>query len=475
MMLFTAVALLTTLHQVAECAPASTTTTAPAEEPGLVRLSLERVSLTDPHAPNSATSRWAVSGASSAEMLSTGDYAYYAQITVGTPAQAFTVQLDTGSSAMWLGSKDCNAKGNCNDRNGFDPTASSTFRDVSNGKPNGVKYGTGQVSGFDVTDTVTWGIYNIPQQQFILVNNEDTIIKNFNDKQSDGLIGLAWQNGNTSSKLWYPSVINSLLASKSIMQPVFSIWLNPSTIDTTTSNMKKNGGELVFGGISSQRFTGSVRYYKVIDPYFWAVNMGSVSVWTAGSTATNVQAPTGRSALFDSGTSKIYLESSFLVKNVLTPIYGSLGKSVPASSQLDSGFYTIPCESRQSLPDVSFTFGTDGVQYVLTQQDYVFVMSWNKKCGLSFMSGGSDTQWIFGDTFLRKFVSVYDFGKSSDFRGSDDGPRVGLAASAGVAPLESSSFVATGNASTTQAGATSSAEQLVYGLVVAAVAAMVAV
>jgi saccharopepsin len=126
-----------------------------------------------------------------------------------------------------------------------------------------------------------------------------------------------------------------------------------------------------------------------------------------------------------------------------------LNKEIGAKKSWN-GAYTVDCEKVPSLPDITFTFS--GNNFSLPATDYIMQtqgtcissfqgldippplgkthhipLSKNTPCPLppnvSFLSAVltsvSGPIWIIGDTFLRKYYSIYDLGKD----------RVGLAKS----------------------------------------------
>ncbi|ORY52392.1 acid protease [Rhizoclosmatium globosum] len=349
-------------------------------------------------------------GASLADLK---DVSYYSVISLGTPAQKFTVLVDTGSSALWVGSKACNLAGSCNDAEGFDPDASSTFVDLAVAKSFG--YGSGTISGSQVQDTFTWGDYTVPKQDWVLVNNEDASAQKLQKKQVDGLVGLAYQAGqNANPNYKFPTVIESFIKNNLIQKPVFSIWLN-GTSDNGGQSLFVDGGEIVFGGVDPAHYKGDIVTYKVIDPYFWGISLSAIQVGK-----TSLPTASGVTAIIDSGTSFIYIESNYLTTQLLPAIYSAIGISpVPATSPTYGNYQTVDCALVPSLPDVSFNFG-DGKLYTLGWRDYVIPVT-STVCGLPFVPSGRNNpnEWLVGDIFLRKFFTVFDFA----------GPYVGFAES----------------------------------------------
>ncbi|CAM9376205.1 unnamed protein product, partial [Discosporangium mesarthrocarpum] len=80
---------------------------------------------------------------------------YVGMLGIGTPPQALSVVLDTGSSDLWVPGQGCTA---CGNHATFDSSRSSTFRPVytSEGKerPFEVDYGSGDVLGVVAVEDV---------------------------------------------------------------------------------------------------------------------------------------------------------------------------------------------------------------------------------------------------------------------------------------------------------------------------------
>jgi len=119
-------------------------------------------------------------------------HAQIAEIFLGTPPQRLRCLIDSGSSDLWVPSKRCSQ---CQSPNSFDADVSSTFKPementMSGNRPRSVKisYGSGQVVGYAVHDTLQFGSLTIPDQAFLIV--EDSALPP--GRSWDGICGLGW-------------------------------------------------------------------------------------------------------------------------------------------------------------------------------------------------------------------------------------------------------------------------------------------
>ncbi|ETN85271.1 eukaryotic aspartyl protease [Necator americanus] len=82
------------------------------------------------------------------------DVQYLGNVTLGTPEQAFTVVLDTGSANLWIPDSSCNNLA-CKNKRKFKASESSTYK--KNGHPWSIQYGTGAAQGILGEETVRFG------------------------------------------------------------------------------------------------------------------------------------------------------------------------------------------------------------------------------------------------------------------------------------------------------------------------------
>ncbi|RHY35875.1 hypothetical protein DYB30_010953 [Aphanomyces astaci] len=114
---------------------------------------------------------------------------YSVTIAIGTPAQAFDVIVDTGSSDLWVQGTDCVA---CNGQPRFAATASTSFRpDCGRGSCTyTVSYGSGKSSAKVGQDRISIDSFALADDvQFGVVYDEDASISQV--LQSSGILGLA--------------------------------------------------------------------------------------------------------------------------------------------------------------------------------------------------------------------------------------------------------------------------------------------
>jgi len=306
---------------------------------------------------------------------------YFSEITIGTPPQTFKVVLDTGSSNLWVPSSECGSIA-CYLHTKYDSSSSSTFK--KNGTSFEIRYGSGSLSGFVSQDVMTIGDLKIKDQIFAEATEEPGLAFAFG--RFDGILGLGYD---TISVNKIPPPFYSMIDQGLLDEPVFAFYLS----DTNNGD----DSEATFGGIDESHYTGKITTIPLRRKAYWEVDLDAI---TFGDSTAELE---NTGVILDTGTSLIALP---------TTLAELLNKEIGATKGYN-GQYTIECEKRDSLPDMSFTLS--GHEFAITPYDYILEVQGS--CISSFM--GMDFPEpvgplaILGDAFLRKWYSVYDLGKNT--------------------------------------------------------------
>ncbi|KAK3941357.1 vacuolar protease [Diplogelasinospora grovesii] len=304
---------------------------------------------------------------------------YFSEITIGNPPQSFKVVLDTGSSNLWVPSSECGSIA-CYLHKKYDSSASSTHQ--KNGSSFEITYGSGSLSGFVSNDNVRIGDIEIKGQDFAEATSEPGLAFAFG--RFDGILGLGF---NTIAVNGIVPPFYKMIEQKAIDEPVFSFFLD----DTDGES------EVVFGGVNKERYEGKITTIPLRRKAYWEVDFDAISYGddTAELEKTGV--------ILDTGTSLIALPSS-----LADMINAQMGAKKGYSGQ-----YSIECDKRDSLPDVTFTLA--GYNFTLGPYDYVLEVSGS--CISTFMGmdfpAPTGPLAILGDAFLRRYYSIYDLGTNT--------------------------------------------------------------
>ncbi|KAJ9109262.1 aspartic proteinase precursor [Naganishia friedmannii] len=305
---------------------------------------------------------------------------YYAEIGLGTPPQSFKVVLDTGSSNLWVPGASCTSIA-CFLHAKYDATASSSYK--QNGTAFGIQYGSGSVEGYISKDTLEIGDLTIKNQLFGEATKEPGLAFAFG--KFDGILGLAYD---TISVNHIPPPFYNMIDQKLLDEPIFSFRLGSSDQD---------GGECIFGGTDDNAFEGKITYVPIRRKGYWEVELEKIGF---GDEELELE---GTGAAIDTGTSLIVMPSD---------VAEMLHKEIGATKSWN-GQYQIDCAKIPDLPHFTLHFG--GKPYTLKGSDYI--LNAGGTCISSFtgmdIPAPTGPLWIVGDTFLRKYYTVYDLGRNA--------------------------------------------------------------
>ncbi|KAJ5293889.1 hypothetical protein PENANT_c002G09320 [Penicillium antarcticum] len=307
---------------------------------------------------------------------------YFSEIQIGTPPQTFKVVLDTGSSNLWVPSSSCNSIA-CYLHTKYDSSSSSTYE--KNGTEFEIRYGSGSLSGFVSRDTLQIGDLKVKGQDFAEATSEPGLAFAFG--RFDGILGLGYDTISVNKMV--PPFYN-MLNQKLLDEPVFAFYLGDA-------NKEGDNSEATFGGVDESHYTGEMTKIPLRRKAYWEVELNAIAL------GDNVAELEDTGVILDTGTSLIALPSTMAEL---------LNKEIGATKGF-TGQYSVECEKRDSLPDLTFTLS--GHNFTIGPYDYVLEVQGS--CISSFM--GMDFPEpvgplaILGDSFLRRWYSVYDLGNSA--------------------------------------------------------------
>jgi len=353
------------------------------------------------------------------------DEEYVAEVTLGTPPQTFKVVPDTGSSDFWVVDSSCGSGGGdcsgigcsgifcgviCSDQScctkevswkkgglkescennpcygkaHFDQTQSSTYVDI--GKAFAIQYGTGSCRGKTGKDTATFAGIKVADQTFGKASSLATF---FSCQNLDGIMGLGYPGLASTGAT---PVINNMINQGLLDQPLFAVYL------TREKEEGAIGGEITVGGTDSSHYTGDIFWQKVTQQLYWMLHMDGFQVGT-----TVVKPAAGFKVISDTGTSLLAGPSADVAK-IATALGGVY--------QSQYGLYFVDCKTTKRDP-IQLIFG--GKTFDIGADSYILdIDGTGQQCfiGIQPFNGGTELDWILGDTFIRSWYQIYDFGNN---------------------------------------------------------------
>jgi len=297
--------------------------------------------------------------------------AYWGQMTLGTPPQQFKVIFDTGSGNLIVPDSSCSVPG-CAPHHKYNHQASSSSAAVTNEKNEGsstITFGTGQVEGNFYKDNLCMGDSLCFDANFIAADKMST--EPFQEIPFDGIMGLGFKDLSMGNGF---NIVDDL-ESKAAQ---FSFFVSDD-----------DDSEVTFGGYDSDRLASDIVWAPVRVQSWWQVAIDDI---TFNNQRKNLCDGACQVAV-DTGTSMLAGPSDLVDK---------LSDMVGAKDD---------CSNFDSLPKLGFQIGDTVLN--LKPADYMD----RSPSGCSFSLMALDVPppkgpvFIFGDPFLRRFVTIYDRSK----------------------------------------------------------------
>ncbi len=336
---------------------------------------------------------------------------YYGEIQIGTPPQKFKVIFDTGSSNLWVQSRQCKTAG-CLQHKGFDEGLSSSFsRHLLHhflGASFSIKYGTGLIEGEFAQETVSIAGIIVKNQKFGLTLKEEGFA--FLDVPFEGILGLSPSDEGQN-------FLNSVMKSSLLSYNIFSFYFS----------YEEDQSNIIFGNVDKTNMLSNFTFVDVVSSSFWEIDIYDILIGDYSTDfCTLLREKTGKCGVaIDSGTSLYAGPSEFILS-----IKDKLSVKSDCSNYNSLPEIHIILKSRKSYKSNEKTL----TKITLKPEDYLlnghriknyknsekedFIENFTEErlkslnCSPGFMPinvpAPRGPLFIFGEMFLKKFYTVFD-------------------------------------------------------------------
>lgn len=327
---------------------------------------------------------------------------YFATVEIGTPAQNFTLLLDTGSSDIWVPYSNASICQNSGCTLGsFDPDESSSFEEVGANLFSISYLDNSYAKGDYFADDFDIGGASISNLTMGLGMKTNIAF---------GLIGVGYAINEVSvdtANQVYPNLPIAMHQAGHINTVAYSLWLN---------DLNANTGSILFGGIDTKKYTGNLTRLNVqpdhnVYTHFTVAMTSIVASSSSGTDAlTSTELPID--AVLDSGTTLSYLPD-----NLASQLWNEVGAYYDGNYAMA----VLPCSYATHEGNFTFGFGgSDGPEIVVSMDELVVdltngyqpefssgIYKGELVCEFGIQNYSSDV-YLLGNTFLRSAYVVYD-------------------------------------------------------------------
>jgi hypothetical protein len=178
--------------------------------------------------------------------------------------------------------------------------------------------------------------------------------------------------------------LDNAIAAGVLAQPVVSVFLPSERL------FNGQGGEYLFGGIDSTKYTGSLTYVPVTQKGYWQILVQDASYNGASLGQTS-------QGIVDTGTTLIIVGDAAAA---------AIHKKIPGSVNDPNNGWLVPCSAASSTDKIGFKLG--GVTFNVPVADLAYedLGDGSGNC-FSGVQGGQNGLWILGDVFIKNNYCVF--------------------------------------------------------------------
>ncbi|RYP48888.1 hypothetical protein DL768_005312 [Monosporascus sp. mg162] len=331
---------------------------------------------------------------------------YFATCKVGTPGQDVTLQLDTGSSDIWVPASSSGICMKSSSSRGcvlgsYSARDSSSFEDAGKGDFSITYVDGSKANGDYFTDVFEIGDTAIPDM---------TMGLGLETNIPYGLVGVGYALSEATKSFIYPNLPIQMQHQGLISTIAYSLWLN---------DLDANTGNILFGGIDTEKYKGDLIRINVYgDP-----RTGAFTSFRVALTSMHAISDSGSDALSSKGFPiSVVLDSGTTLSYLPTDLVSQMWEEVGALYSNDVRGAVIPCSRATSTGYFSFGFaGPGGPVINLAMDELVLPLTLSENQPLFEFGpyGGQEAccfgvqkasaePYLLGDTFLRSAYVVYD-------------------------------------------------------------------
>lgn len=331
--------------------------------------------------------------------------AYMVDIELGVPRQSLNVQLDTGSSDLWVYSSlnpFCSTV-NCLENGVYDSQYSNTSNftgELFNIDYQDTTFATGSV----YRDALTVGDYSLDNFQFGVANDSNS---------SSMVFGIGLKSLESFSEE-YDNFPLRLHEDGYIERPVYSLYLN---------NVNATSGVFLAGAVDTSKFEGQLSVCPLVNlggtaPSAFYITSNGFNITNSTTSETEFELAIARHPLiFDAGSSELYLPD---------PVFASLGTAFTGISFIEGlNQYVAECSilNRYSLlmdicgSKYDIPLGFLGMRISQLEELHLLNLDSSNKflrtgdyCALQIAASGSNAIQV-GDSLMRYFYVYFDVEK----------------------------------------------------------------